>query len=1199
MKSNFKKNLQTGFGISLLLLILSSVISFFTIRNLIDSSNLVDHTNEVILKSEEIISNIKDAETGQRGYLITKQPDFLEPYIGSYERTISNLSQLRQLTRDNLVQQRNCDSLLVLIDRRFGVLRYGIQMIDQGQELNLNTLRDGQVHMGKARRLVKEIQRIENHLLEERTSRMNKASGVAPFIILIAALIAILITVYFFRKVNMAYTDKALLTDELEKKDREIASRITTIDQIAGQIASGDYSVRLNAEQNDSLGSLSVSLNKMAAALNESFTSLHNKEWLQSGRIQLGLRVAGEKNLEQLSNDFLHFIVEYSRSNIGVLYVDDGAGNLQQTGAYGVSNVGGISKRFSHNEGIVGECFNSGKQILIEDVDEQLVTVFSGGTIKPRNLVFLPIMFENKAIAVAELGSLHAYDDRELEFFRIACLTGGIVFHMAENRKRVMELLEETQSQSEELQSQHRELESINAEMELQTEKLQTSEEELKVQQEELMETNQELEERSRMLEERNQLILLRNLEIQKKSEELAQSTRYKSEFLANMSHELRTPLNSILLLSRLLKENNEGNLSNEQTEYAAVIQNSGNGLLELIDEILDLSKIESGKLELEYEKINLSEVTNDMRMMFAPMAREKNIDFVLSTGSTVPALIETDKLRLEQIIKNLLSNALKFTSTGKIELKVDLADESDSLIEFQVIDTGIGIAADKQHLIFDAFQQADGSTKRKYGGTGLGLSISRQLAVLLGGEIKLESKPGEGSIFTLIIPVDREALAQEPVKETGNNPGPAQDAGGPVENSLIKEPMVSAVIPEELADDRSLIKAKDKVLLIVEDDLAFAGAVLDLVRQKGYKVVHVVRGDKVAEMAKQFHATGILMDVQLPVKDGITVMNELKADPATRHIPVHIMSSFQVKKESLSGGAVDFVQKPVAFEQMNSILEKIEQAIKSEAQKVLIVEDNTYHAKALSYFLSGHGVQSDITENIQQSVDALKKHEASCVILDMGIPGQQGYHTLETIKEDKNLENIPIIIFTGRSLSKTEEQRIRKYADAVIIKTAQSYQRILNEVSLFLHVMETDSKKTGYTGGLGRMDEVLNGKTVLIADDDVRNIFALNKVMEKFKMNVITATDGKDALNMLQQNPKTDIVLMDIMMPEMDGYEAIKKIRAKAEWRNLPVIAVTAKAMTGDRDKCIAAGASDYISKPVDTDQLISLMRVWLYDAS
>jgi len=830
----------------------------------------------------------------------------------------------------------------------------------------------------------------------------------------------------------------------------------------------------------------------------------------------------------------------------------------------------------------------SGKVVKIDLTQ----AVSANGEIKPRSIYLSSLSFEGKRIAVIEIGTIGTFRELDTSFVENISSVSAVSINTAFNRSKLKELLEETQSQSEELQAQHRELENMNAELEAQSEKLQTSEEELRVQQEELQETNGELEERSRLLEEKNQVIVLRNLEIQKKAEELAISTRYKSEFLANMSHELRTPLNSVLLLSRLLEENNEGNLNSQQIEYASVIRSSGNGLLELIDEILDLSKIESGKLELDYEKVAVKDILRNMQMLFEPMAKEKGITLQILTGEMLPEQIETDQLRLEQILKNLLSNALKFTHKGSIELNVNLSDENDHYILFSVKDSGIGIPAEKQQLIFEAFQQADGSTKRKYGGTGLGLSISRQLALLLSGDITLTSAPGQGSEFRLAIPTYKNAVKMNI----------SASLSGEIKTVNVAEPSSSKFIashmPESFTDDdRENIQQADKVLLIVEDDIGFARALLDFARQKGYKGVITVRGDEAMSMAKLYHPVGILLDIQLPVKDGLSVMEELKSDMRTRHIPVHTMSSFEVRKESIDRGAVDFIHKPVLFDQMNVILDRIA-AVNKQQKKVLIVEENTLHAKALAYFLSTQGVSAEISQDISGSIELLKSKEVNCVILDMNGPGIKAYETLENVKQNADLEHIPIIIFTGKPLSRTEEQRIRQYADSIVVKTAQSYQRIFSEVSLFLHlVYQNGTRDNNRDRKLGTLDEVLKNKTVLVADDDVRNIFALTKALEKHQMQVVTATDGKEALQLLETSPSIDIVLMDMMMPEMDGYESISRIRQQKKWKKLPVIAVTAKAMTGDRDKCIQAGASDYISKPVDTDQLISLMRIWLYE--
>jgi signal transduction histidine kinase/DNA-binding response OmpR family regulator len=810
----------------------------------------------------------------------------------------------------------------------------------------------------------------------------------------------------------------------------------------------------------------------------------------------------------------------------------------------------------------------------------------------------IPIYDGRKLKGVIEIATIYTYTERDIEFLKSAVHNIGIAISTAQNRKRLQELLEETQAQSEELQAQHNELENVNAELEVQAEKLQASEEELKVQQEELKQANEELEERSRLLEERNQVITERNVEIQMKADQLAQTTKYKSEFLANMSHELRTPLNSILLLSRLMYENQDKNLTAEQIEYARVIQSSGNGLLSLIDEILDLSKIESGKMELEYQRVSIKDVVDGMRALFNPMAKEKEIEFRSSIASDVPDAIETDKLRLDQIIKNLISNAIKFTSKGFVSLHIYMDHPDSNFIRINVKDTGIGIPKEKHAQVFEAFRQADGSTRRKYGGTGLGLSISRELVKLLGGDITLKSEADQGSEFILSIPVSKDvrrkviAVGEDKKEEAELLPLP--------ELPKIDRKYISTYIPESVPDDRRQILEGDKVMLIVEDDVNFAKSLLDYTRKRGYKGIVAVRGDEGIELAKQFLPTGILLDIQLPIKSGWEVMEELKSSPQTRHIPVHIMSSYEVKNESLSKGAVNFINKPIAFDQMPEIFQKIEYVLTHHPKKVLIVEENAKHAKALAYFLETYNVNLEITSQLNGAIDLLRNDQVDCVILDMGIPDQKSYDVLESLKKTPGLEHIPIIIFTGKSLSHAEEVKIKQYADSIVIKTAHSYKRMLDEVSLFLHLMERDTvadPDSRRHHKLGALQDVLKNKTVLVADDDMRNIFSLTKALEKYNMNVIAAVDGKDALQKLQENPKVDIVLMDMMMPQMDGYESTTAIRKIPKYRHLPIIAVTAKAMMGDRAKCINAGASDYITKPVDVDQLFSLLRVWLYE--
>src|SRR6218665_938778 len=1062
MQPNHIKALQAGFGLSLLILIATSAASFVSIRNLIYSSEQVNHTNAVLKQLENAISFAKDAETGQRGYLLSGDSTFLDPYWEASEKTMRALDTVASLTTDNTVQQQHLSSLRKTMTDRFEIIDKSIN----NKVVSVPEMFLGKAIMDSARLTVNDMQNVEKSLLAERVENLDKFSGFTPVIIIIAALIALFITIYFYRKVSENFRDKIKLTDELQQKDIEISQRIDIIKKIAGDISEGEYKIRLNVEQNDSLGELSTSLNAMANALDQSFTQLEDREWLQKGISQLNDHMAGEKEISTLAGSIITYLAEYTNSQIGAFFLSENDGSLALSAGYAYK-LDGKNDHIPLGEGIVGRCAQSRKEIFSQSIpsDNYLIS-FGTGEVRPKNIIAIPVFFENRVKAVLELGSVNDYDQRTIDFLKSIGHNIGISVHTSINRTRLQELLEETQAQSEELQAQHSELESLNTELEAQAEKLQASEEELKVQQEELTEANQELQERSKLLEEKNDMVINRNIEIQKKSEELALNAKYKSEFLANMSHELRTPLNSILLLSRLLSENNDSNLKPEQVEFAKVIQSSGNSLLLLIDDILDLSKIESGKMELEYETVALEEIVRDINMTFAPIAEEKRIRFTIQLEKEAPVAIETDKLRLEQIIKNLASNAIKFTNEGYVEVSILNSQERTDYVNIRVKDTGIGIPNEKQQLVFEAFQQADGSTRRKYGGTGLGLSISRQLAQLLQGDIKLESEPGAGSVFTLSIPKSKQAAEdsmarQQEVKEEDETV--EEIAPAPIPSS---SEYIALQIPEEIPDDRASITENDKVILVIEDDTAFANALLEFTRKKGYKGLIAVRGDHGIELARQYRPAGILLDIQLPIRSGWEVMAELKSDKLTRHIPVHIMSSFEVKKQSLLSGAIDFINKPMTFEHMDTIFRKIEFYLQKDSKKVLIIEDNSKHAEALSYFLGTHQINSMISDQVDRGLESLQKNEVDCVILDMGIPDIKAYETLEALKIRKGMDNVPVIIFTGKSLSRNEEMRIKKYADSIVVKTAHSYRRILDEVSLFLHLMEENKEKSGTKSG-------------------------------------------------------------------------------------------------------------------------------------
>lgn len=1194
MKLTLKNNLRIGLGISLLLLIVSSTASYISIKNLIKSADLVVESNAIINDVDNVVSMLKDAETGQRGFLLTGNTVFLDPYDKSIKRTDSLFSRVNLATKNNAFEQQKLQELRNIIDKRMEILLSTIQTKKNKGAILESALLEGKRYMDDARQIIREIRNEENRSLAEKTKEMNSLAGFSPFLIIFAAMLSVLSTVFFYRKVSSEFNERVTLFQQLQQLNDDTAKRIDTIKSIAHQISTGNYKARLHETSKDGLGSLSGSLNHMAEALQNSFALLEDKDWMQTGIATLNDKMVGDKDIAALAKDVLEAVVTHTKSMVGAFYVLEEDQHLHLASGYALDKDH-KSTKIAPGEGLVGQAFHSEKLILLEKVPDEVGTIsYATGQTRPNSVVAFPIMRNGLVLGVIELATVNAYPQRKLDFMTNVSTNVGIAIYSAQSRKKLQDFLEETQAQAEELQSQHSELEALNAELEAQTQKIQASEEELRVQQEELLQSNQELEERSALLEERNQLILERNLEIKQKAEQLEQSTRYKSEFLANMSHELRTPLNSILLLSKLMSESEE--LEKEYTEYASVIQSSGQGLLSLIDEILDLSKIEAGKMELEVAEVRIDEVTADIRSLFMPIAKDKHLELVIGVSGDVPHAFTTDKMRLSQILKNLLSNAFKFTSQGKVSLAIGY-HEKDDILSFAVSDTGIGIPKNKQSLVFEAFQQADGSTRRKFGGTGLGLSISKQLAMLLGGNIKLDSKEGEGSTFTLTIPANFNEKSELIFSEIAEENVVAQEQAQKEE-----ERFIVTKIPAEVADDRDTITAIDKSILIIEDDTFFAKTLLEFTRKRGYKGLVAVRGDAGIEMALKYNPLAILLDIQLPVKDGWQVMDELKSNPLTRHIPVHIMSSLSAKRESLQKGAVDFINKPFALEHMKQIFEKLEYALSKNPKKVLIVEENKQHAQALSHYLSSSNLQTLVVSNISESIDALQRKEVDCVILDMGIPDKTAYETLETIKKSEGLENLPIIIFTGKNLSKGEETRIKQYADSIVVKTAHSYQRILDEAAVFLHLVEEKDgkgKQLGKSETLQNVADVLKDKVVLIADDDVRNIFSLTKALEPHKMKVLPAIDGKEALEAIKANPKVDVVLMDMMMPELDGYETTKQIREMPAYKNLPILAVTAKAMMGDREKCIAAGASDYISKPVDIDQLISLLRVWLYDKS
>jgi CheY-like chemotaxis protein len=839
------------------------------------------------------------------------------------------------------------------------------------------------------------------------------------------------------------------------------------------------------------------------------------------------------------------------------------------------------------------------------------------------------VLFEDQVLAVIELASFQRFANVQQAFLEQLSETIGVVLNTIGANMRTEELLsqsqgltQELQSQSEELQAQQEELQQSNKELEEQAASLKASEELLQTQQEELQQTNEELEEKAQLLEEQNRRIEIKNREIElaraaleEKAEQLSLSSRYKSEFLANMSHELRTPLNSLLILAKLLGENTDSNLNEKQIEFANTIYGAGSDLLNLINDILDLSKVEAGRMDVNVSDVRLTDLRDFVERSFRPVAEDKSLGFEIEVhGANVPPTIETDEQRLQQVIKNLLSNAFKFTDSGAVKLRIGLAEgrqfasealsRADAVLEFTVEDTGVGIAHDKLRLIFEAFQQADGTTSRRYGGTGLGLSISREIARLLGGEIHVESEVGRGSRFTLFLPatyqppehphasIPLEAAVVLPSDGNGGGPPSAHDDDQPELDPAL-------LLPSDVRDDRDDIEDGDRVVLIVEDDPDLARTELEVARERGFKGIVAVRGDSGLALAHEFKPDAIILDMKLPVMDGWDVLDRLKHHPETRHIPVHIVSAGDGRQNALKAGAVAFLEKPISKEGLEETFVEIRSFIDRGLKRLLVVEDDESQRQAIVELIgSDEDVEVTAVGSGEAALEALELEHFDCMVLDLKLPDMGGFSLLEKLKDEDRHSSIPVIIYTGKELTRNEETKLKKFAESIVVKDASSPERLLDETSLFLHRVERKlpKEKRRMLEQLHSADEVLKQRKILIVDDDVRNVFALTSVLESHGMEVLYAESGNDGIELLHRNPEVDLVLMDIMMPGMDGYETMRTIRSEESFKQLPIISLTAKAMKGDREKSIASGASDYIAKPVDTDQLLSLMRVWLY---
>ncbi len=1049
------------------------------------------------------------------------------------------------------------------------------------------------------RLIIKNEKSMEVAKIENNTS-YNSALSIIIALIIVSVLLAVIISYWIIQSITKRISviakeaekiaSREFTNDKLEDSTNDelkplfnslvsVNESFREITENANNVASGDYTVDLTPRSDKDI--LGNSLKKMTRSLRETSAANEKHNWLTAGQNQLNLTLKGDQSIEELAGNTISFLCTYLKANIGAIYqFNDKESALMLSGQYAFLSPEETKRKFRLNEGLIGQAAREQKQISLTDLTEDHIRITSSVmNAKPKHLLITPFLFEGKTAGVIEIGSLSDFSETEKEFINASMDSIAISVNSAVSRKRIQELLEETQVQTEELQSQQEELKQMNEELEEQAQNL-------KAQQEELQMSNEELEEQTQSLEEKNKEAEASKNDIEQKTKQLEISSKYKSEFLANMSHELRTPLNSLLILSKDLSENRKKNLDSVQVESAEIIYKSGHDLLVLINEVLDLSKIESGKMSINIERVSLKNFTDDLMRDFKHHAEQKGLNLTCTLDSGLPESIRTDSQRLNQILKNLLSNAVKFTEKGCVS--INAARNTETTLIISVTDTGIGIRDDKQMPIFEAFQQAEGGTSRKYGGTGLGLSISRELAKLLGAEIKLNSKLNEGSTFSLIIPLEIHPEQESLITNTRK------------ESVLYKpgsENNIKYVNYPAIADDRDTITGDDKVILIIEDDLKFASILLKQANNKGFKCLSASTGEDGLLLAAKYKPRAVILDMGLPGINGHSVLRELKANPSLRHIPVHIISANERSLESIREGAIEYLMKPIDKKELEETFTRIENFISRKIKNLLIIEDNENSRKAMRILIGNGDVKCLEAGTGEEALVMYEQNQIDCIILDIGLPDMSGFDLIHKLEELKNHDIPPIIVYTGKELTREENNELQKYAETIIIKGIKSEERLLDETALFLHrtISNLPKSKQMIINSLHDKEAVFHSKKILLVDDDMRNVFALSKILKERGMEIIKAENGQNALEMLVTHPDIDLVLMDIMMPEMDGYEAMKIIRSQIKFRNLPVIALTAKAMKEDKQKCIDAGANDYITKPIDVERLLSLMRVWL----
>ncbi len=1133
MFARSKIELWAGAGLAVVLafFLISGVIAYANIQDLRSNNQRVVHTHSVLIGADDLLSAVQDAETGQRGYILTGNERYLEPYDRAMAVVDERLDSLAELTRTNPRQQAN------------------IAQLRRNVAAKTEELRE--------------------------TVALRRNEGLAPALAVVA-------------------------TDRGKTEMEAIRQRVAAV-RAEGLRQRQDWLAQMEAAYRTAIvsGILSALLGGVLTVsvfllIRRSARARARQDWLQSGQVGLAEAVGGDLTLEQLADNVLAFLSRYVGSQAAVLFAGQGD-RFKRAGALGVPADAPTPETFRLKEGLLGQVAADDRPVLLSEVPEGYLTIGSAlGRDTARHLLIAPARVDGSVNGVIELGFLHPPGALVLELFEAAADAVGVALQSARYRSELQDALEETQRQAEELQVQSEELRVSNEELEEQGRALKESQVRLEQQQVELEQTNSQLEEQAQTLETQRDDLEKVGADLARQARDLEQASQYKSDFLANMSHELRTPLNSLLILAKLLGDNADGNLNEDQVRFARTIQSSGDDLLTLINDILDLSKIEAGHVQVRAEGVSVERVAADLRQLFQPVAATRGLEFAVEIDEGVPEIVETDRQRLEQILKNLLSNAFKFTETGGVRLSI--RPDGDG-VAFAVKDTGIGISRDQQASVFEAFQQADGTISRRYGGTGLGLSISRELARLLGGAIALESKPGEGSTFTLTTPrmYDPDAVAARPVPAKA--PAPGEEAS-PSSSPAATRP----AMPRAIEDDRERIAGARRLLLVIEDDDRFAAIVRDLSRELGFQCLVASTAEEALALARRHGPSAIVLDIGLPDQSGLTVLDSLKRDDRTRHIPIHIVSADDHSQTALALGARGYTMKPVRREDLAEVLTDLEETLARTVRRVLVVEDDPVQRDAVERLLGSSQVEIVGVGTAAECLDALARQTFDCMVLDLTLPDASGFSLLKTLSEDGDRAFPPVIVYTGRDLSPEHEQQLRRYSSSIIIKGAKSPERLLDEVSLFLHQVVSDlpPEQQRMIQKARHRDAVLEGRRILVVEDDVRNVYSLTQVLEPRGAVVEIARNGQEAIDALaaaEADPALaiDLVLMDVMMPVMDGLTATTKIRADPRWARLPILMLTAKAMPDDQARCLDAGANDYMAKPIDVDKLLSLVRVWM----